>query len=125
MPVSTPFEFPAYNLFYKKSSWIIYGDGPIVQKTLVEMRELSEALFRSSEDIKEVRIYGIFNNKQTLVEEISRENFPQLDSKVDIARKGIKAAIAICDNALKRGMYDELSTSTDFEMIRKILLESL
>lgn len=119
-------EFPAYNLFVQMDGlWEAYSINPIIGKTIDEVKELAKSIIQNEKGITAVRIFGIFNRLQYLVEEVTTKTIERKESSEQILRNGALAAIAICDEALKRGFYEELSTSTDFEMIRKILLESL
>lgn len=75
---NTQMEYPAYNLLVCTQEaykfWTSHSEKPIIQKTLDEVRNIAKWILADKEDNKAVRIYGIFNNKQTLVEELTRDD---------------------------------------------------
>ena len=98
-------EYPAYNIYYlKHGTWHLFGDAPIVQQTLKEVCGTARMILNCSEENKAVRIYGIFNRKQTFIEEVQRDDFEDfLDGESDRYRKAMKTAVGICNDAIDGG----------------------
>ena len=117
-------EYPAYNIYILKNGlWHVFGDAPIVQKTLKEVRESAMHILNCSEENKAVRIYGIFNRKQTFIEEVQRDDFEDfLDGESDRYRKAMKSAVGICNEAIDGG---EAKYGNAIVKLKSVLLDAL
>lgn len=117
-------EYPAYNIYYLKSGiWHLFGETPIVQQTLKEVRDSAKLLLNCSEENKAVRIYGIFNRKQTFIEELQRDDFEDfLDGESDRYRKAMKSAVGICNEAIDGG---EAKYGNAIFKLKSVLLDAL
>ena len=117
-------EYPAYNIYILKNGlWHLFGETPIVQQTLKEVCGTARLILNCSEENKAVRIYGIFNRKQTFIEELQRDDFEDfLDGESDRYRKAMKSAVGICNEAIDGG---EAKYGNAIFKLKSVLLDAL
>ena len=117
-------EFPAYNIFFRQAgSWKLHGE-PLIGKPYIEVESIAVAILIGKPLTEAVRIYGIFNCQQTFIKEIANSDFAH-KSEDDEMRSAIKEAIAICDEAMLKGVFVRDGSSLTIEKVRKVLSEAI
>ena len=113
-------EFPAYNIFFRQGGmWILHGE-PVIGKPFQEVQCIATGILFGSKVTDAVRIYGIFNCQQTFIKELTKADFPTQDTEEDRMRSAIKAAIAICNEAINDKTFYGESASLLLAIVSKI-----
>lgn len=116
-------EYPAYNIFYRQGgNWMLH-DAPIIGKSYEEVYKIATSILFWSKRTEAVSIYGVFNCQQTFIQEMSKKDFPKQEFNEDRMRSAIKEAIAICDEAMLKGVFVRDGASIDFVRIKNLLTD--